>query len=116
LDDWAADTLVMGILIILILVVLTIISLILKARIEFPPDPDIHWENDVERALKEAEADEKFEATLQRTLRNKKASMRPESLRTPEEAGYQIAPRRDRVMWKPDIPGIVHEEDKDWHV
>ena len=103
-------------LILLILVVPTVISLILKARIMFPPDPEIHWENDVERALKEAEADEKFEATLQRTLRQKKASMRPENVRTPEEAGYQIAPRRDRVVWKPDLPGIVHEEDRDWRV
>ncbi|MDA0378744.1 MAG: hypothetical protein O3C45_08065 [Bacteroidetes bacterium] len=106
----------MGILILLILAVPTVISLILKARIEFPPDPEIHWENDVERALKEAEADEKFEATLQRTLRQKKASMRPEKIRTPEEAGYQIAPWRDRVVWKPDLPGIVHEEDRDWSV
>ena len=103
-------------LILIILVLPTIVSIIVKARIEFPPDPEIHWENEVERAVKEAEADEKFEATLQRTLRQKKASMRPETLRTPEEAGYQIAPRRDRVMWKPDIPGIVHEEDRDWHV
>lgn len=98
-----------------ILILPMVITMIIKARIAFPPDPEIHWENEVERALKEAEANEKFEATLQRTIRNKKASMRPEKLRTPEEAGYQIAPRRDRVMWKPDILGIVHEEDKDWH-
>ena len=106
----------MALLILLILAVPTVVSLIVKARIEFPPDPEIHWENDVERALKEAEADQKFEATLQRTLRRKKESMRPDSVRTPEEAGYQIAPRRDRVHWKPDLPGILHDEDKDWTV
>jgi|GEM_PF-1678015 len=91
-----------------------IITQVIKARILFPPDPEIHFENEVERTLNEAVADEKFEATLQRTIAQKRAISDQAYIRTPEEEDYRIAPRRDRVHWQPTIPGILHEEDRNW--
>lgn len=104
----------MAVLVILILVVPTLLTLIIKARIDFTPDPEIHFENEIERALNESVADEKFESALQRTIARKKASFRGADIRSPEEHDYQISPRRDRVNWKPMVPGIVHDEDQDW--
>jgi len=109
-----ADTVTMAVLIILMLVVPTLLTLIIKARIDFPPDSKLHFENDIERTLNEAVADEKFESTLHGTIARKKSSARMEKIRSPEEFDYQISPRRDRVNWKPSIPGIVHQEDQDW--
>lgn len=104
----------MAVLVLLILVVPTLLTLIIKARIDFPPDPEIHFENEIERALNESVADEKFESTLQRTISRTKSSARVSKMRSPEEYDYQISPRRDRTVWKPMIPGIVHDEDQDW--
>ena len=87
---------------------------VIKFRIMNPPEPDIHFENDVERALKEQEADEKYVAALFQTNARKRKSASASRIITPEEAEVRIKPRRDREIWQPDIPGVVHDDHKDW--
>lgn len=111
-----ADTLAMALLILFILIVPSLVTLFIKARIEFAPEPEIHFESELERTLNEAVADERFEASLQRTIVRKQQTRTANSIRSPEEAGYLIAPRRDRDAWQPEIPGVIHNQDQrpDW--
>lgn len=99
-------------MILFILVVPTVVTLFIKARIEFAPEPEIHFENDIERTLNEAVADEKFESSLQRTIVRKRNTTTTCTIRSPEEVDYQISPRRDRAIWQPDIPGLIHHQDQ----
>jgi hypothetical protein len=101
---------------ILVIIVPTIIIQVIKYRIRFGPEIKIHVENDIERTLNEAVADEKFESSLQRTIVRKRQTAATNTIRSPEEVDYQISPRRDRGFWKPDIPGIIHDQDQspDW--
>lgn len=103
-------------LIVLLLIGVVVAIQLIKYRLRFGPEVKLHFENDVERELNEAVADEKFESTLQRTIARKKSSAQVADMRSPEEFDYRIKPRRDRVMWQPSIPGIVHEEDRDWEM
>ena len=104
------------VLIILLLAIPVVAIQLIKYRLRFGPEVKLHFENDVERTLNEAVADEKFESTLQRTIARKKSSAGLAEVRSPEEFDYQINPRRDRVNWRPTIPGIVHQEDQDWSI
>lgn len=87
-----------------------IITQLIKYRIRFGPEVKIHIEDEFERALNEAVAQEKFEASLQRTVVRRRKTATATEIPSPEELEYQIAPRRDRVNWTPEIPGVIHDQ------
>lgn len=91
-----------------------IFTQVLKYRVRYGPEPKLHFENEFERSLNEAVADEKFEATLQCTaIRRQKTTEQPEHL-TPDHADFRIAPRRDRAIWQPQLPGVLHQDHIDF--
>lgn len=104
----------MVLLFVVIVMLPMIVTAVIRYRILFPPEPEVHFENEVERALKEQEADEKYVATLHQTNARKRKTATAPRIITPEEAEVRIKPRRDREIWQPEIPGVIHDDHKDW--
>ncbi len=70
-------------------------------------------ENFVEKELGRQLADQKFEETLQRVIVQKRESMTNPEWMTPEHMLPEEKLRRERGVWSPQMPGVVHSSDMD---